>query len=230
MNIIVISLERAKERRARMIEQLSKLPKCCFSYTILDAIDGEKLNEKEKDKRLHLPGGYREGEQFKPGEIACTMSHIAAIDIAKDRKWPFVIVLEDDVILADDFGKRIKFLLRILPEDWEHVYLSGVPRTPGYAVHYNANLSFMNVVPSPVIDCIPATLIRYSAYEKMINFLGRFETTTDDAIIHMIHRLNILKSYTYFPFCAYVEDDYTYIWDKPVTREHKSKIYFRNKI
>ena len=230
MNIIAISLERAKERRKRMIEQLSKLPKCCFEYTILDAIDGEKLTDKEKDKRLHLPGGYREGEQFKPGEIACTMSHIAAIDIAKDRQWPFVIVLEDDVVLAEDFDKRIKFLLKILPTDWEHVYLSGVPRSPGYAIRFNANLSFMNVVPSPVIDCIPATMIRNTAYDKIIDYLSKFETTTDDSIVQMIHGFKNLRSYTYFPFCATVEDDYTYIWNEKVNREHKSKWYFRNKI
>ncbi len=225
--MIVINLERAQERRERMVKQLKDLP---FDFTILDAVDGQKLTEDEKDKKISLDKGYRYGELFAPGEIACTMSHIKALELAKENDWPYVLVLEDDVVLAEDFVKRVKFLFRILPEDWEHVYLSGVPRTVAYAIRYNANLSFLNVVPSPIIDCIPITLIRNTAYDKIINYLNKFETTTDDSIIAMIFRYNTLKSYTYFPFCAYVQDDFTYIWNEPVTRPHKSQWYFKNKI
>lgn len=225
MNTIVISLERAKERRERIKAQLEALHLDAF---IMDAVDNQNLSEEQKNKFLHLPNGYREGDKFKPGEIACTMSHIDAIKIAKEKNWPYVIVLEDDVILAEDFEKRIKFLFRILPSDWEHVYISGIPRTPGYAILFPAMLQLANVVPSPVIDCIPATIIKDVAYDKIINYLSKFETTTDDSIIQMIHGFKNLKSYTYFPFCAYVEDDFTYIWDEKLKREHKSKQYFKN--
>ena len=231
IRIFVISLERAKERIIRLGEQLQKLDfENDFTVTNIQAVDGELLNENQKNLKISLPGGYRYGEQFRPGEIGCTLPHIKAIMMARNYGLDKVIILEDDVVLAEDFGKRIKFLLRILPEDWEHVYLSGVPRTPGYAVHYNANLSFLNVVPSPVIDCIPATMVRKTAYDKMINYLAQFQTTTDDSIIQMIHVFENLRSYTYFPFCATVEDDYTYIWNEKVNREHKSKIYFKNKL
>jgi len=226
-HIVVISLKRAVERREKIIEQVNNLQ---LDAVIMDAVDGKELSDEQKNKFLHLPGGYREGEKFKPGEIGCTMSHINALKLAKQKKWPYVIVLEDDVVSAEDFEKRIKFLFRILPPDWEHIYLSGIPRTLGYAIHFNANLSFMNVVPSPIIDCIPATIIKNSAYDKIINYLEKFETTTDDSIIQMIHGFKNLKSYTYFPFCAYVEDEFTYIWDEKLKREHKSKLYFKNKI
>jgi len=227
MNIIVNSLERAKERRERIITQLKQLN---IDAMINDAVDGQELSEEQKNKFLHLPGGYREGEKFKPGEIGCTMSHINAIKMARMREWEYVIVLEDDVILAEDFEKRIKFLFKILPNDWEHVYLSGIPRTPGYAIPFPAMLQLANVIPSPIIDCIPATIIRNSAYDKVIDYLEKFETTTDDSIIYLIHGSKVLKSYTYFPFCTYVEDNFTYIWDEKINREHKSKKYFIDKL
>jgi GR25 family glycosyltransferase involved in LPS biosynthesis len=225
--IIVISLKRAKERRERIKSQLSSLE---LDAIIMDAVDGQKLSEEEKNKFLHLPGGYREGDKFKPGEIACTMSHINALKIAKENNWGSVIILEDDVILAEDFERRIKFLFKILPDDWEHVYISGVPRTAMNAIPFHAMLQLANIIPSPVVDCIPGTIIRKSAYDKIIDYLSKFETTTDDSIIHMIHEFKNLKSYTYFPFCVYVEDDYTYIWDENLNREHKSKQYFKNKL
>lgn len=227
MNIIVNSLERAKERRERITNQLKSLN---LEYIISEGVDGNLLADDQKNKFLHLSGGYREGEKFQPGEIGCTMTHINSLKMARMREWPYVIILEDDVILAEDFEKRIKFLFKIIPSDWEHIYLSGIPRTPGYAIQFPAMLQLANVIPSPVVDCIPATIIKNSAYDKIIDYLEKFETTTDDSIIQMIHGFKTLKSYTYFPFCAYVEDNFTYIWDKEVKREHKSKQYFRNSL
>ena len=125
MNIVIISLERASNRRESIKNQLKTLK---IDAIIMDAVDGQNLSEEQKNKKIHLPNGYRFGETFKPGEIACTMSHINTLKIAKEKNWDYLIVLEDDVVLAEDFEKRIKFLFKILPANWEHVYLSGIPR------------------------------------------------------------------------------------------------------
>jgi len=221
MNVIVISLKRAKNRREIIKSQLSSLN---IDAIVMDAIDGQDLSDDEKNKFIHLPGGWRFGEKFKPGEIGCTMSHIKALKIAKEKEWPYVIILEDDIILAEDFEKRIKFLFRIIPSDWEHIYLSGIPRL-GFGF---PNLQFMNVVPSVFTECTHSMIIRNTSYDKVIDYLGKFETTTDDSYNVLIK--NGLKSYTFYPFVTYANDDYTYIWDKEVKREHKSKQYFKNTI
>jgi glycosyl transferase family 25 len=222
MNIIVISLERAKERREKIKSQLKSLN---IDATILNAIDAHDLSESEKNKNITLKGGYRFGENFKPGEIACTMSHIKALEIAKNENWPYVIVLEDDVVLAEDFEKRINFLFKILPSNWEHVYLSGIPRF-GFAPQ--PTLDLMNVVPSIFTECTHSMLIKNTVYEKIINYLSKFETTTDDSYNVLIK--NGLKSYTFYPFITYANDEYTYIWDQNITRTHPSKKYFRHTI
>jgi len=224
MNIVVISLERAKERRDRISAQLGSLG---LPFIMMDAVDGKALSPDDMNKKIHLPGGYRFGEVFRPGEIGCTMSHIKALQLAKEKGWEYVIILEDDVVLAEDFQKRIKLLFKLLPPNWEHVYLSGIPRIPKT---HEPLIHMLHIEPSVVIDCIPATMIRDISYEKIITYLEKFETTTDDSIIAMIFKYKNLKSYTYYPFCAYVEDDFTYIWDHELKRDHKSKLYFKNKL
>ncbi len=223
MNIIVISLERAKERREKISSQFQKLG---LNPLIMDAVDGQKLSADQLNKRIHLINGYRSGEQFKPGEIACTMSHIKALEIASGEKWPYLIVLEDDVILAEDFEKRVKFLFKIIPQDWEHVYLSGIPRLGFTKPPF---LEFMNVVPTIFTECTHSMIIRNNAFQKVIDYLSKFETTTDDSYNYIISS-NKLKSYTFYPFVTYAYDEYTYIWDRKIEREHKSKLYFKNKL
>lgn len=223
MNIVVISLERAKERREKIKSQLASLQ---IEAIIMDAIDNQNLTESEKNKKIHLQDGYRFGELFKPGEIACTMSHIKALRIAKKENWPYLIVLEDDVILAEDFEKRIKILSQIVPNDWEHIYLSGIPRL-GFMPPPMIN--FVNVVPSVFTECTHSMMIKNTAFGKVIDYLSLFKTTTDDSYNAFISSGN-LKSYTYYPFVTYAYDQYTYIWDKEIIREHKSKQYFKNRI
>ncbi len=223
MNIIVISLERAKERREKISSQCHNLG---LNPLIMDAVDGQKLSLDQLNKKIHLINGYRFGDQFKPGEIACTMSHIKALEIASDEKWPYLIVLEDDVILAEDFEKRVKFLFKIIPQDWEHVYLSGIPRL-GFMKP--PMLEFMNVVPTIFTECTHSMIIRNNAFQKVIDYLSKFETTTDDSYNYIISS-NKLKSYTFYPFVTYAYDEYTYIWDRKIEREHKSKLYFKNKL
>jgi len=226
MNIITISLKRAEERRNNIQEQFKKLN---LDNIIMDAVDAKELTEEQLNKYIS-PGGWRAGEKFKPGEIACTMSHIKAIELAQSNNWDYVIILEDDAIIAEDFEKRIKFLFKILPQDWEHVYLSGIPHYEN--TNYNESLlkNTVAVYPSmPNVECTLAMMIRNTAYDKIKNYLNTFTTTTDDMYMRMIKN-KLIKSYIYHPFCVYAKDDYTYIWNINITREHKSKLWFKNKI
>lgn len=123
MNIIILSLERAKERRERIKAQLDALN---LDAVIMDAVDGQSLSYSEKNKIIKNPvTGFRDGETFKPGEIGCIMSTIKAIKLAKEKNWEEVIIMDDDVVLSEDFRKGVNFLFRIIPTDWQHIYLGG---------------------------------------------------------------------------------------------------------
>lgn len=228
MNLIVINLKRAKDRFQFMQNQLLDLQ---IDGYIMEAVDKLDLTEAEKNHKFSLPNGWRFGESILPGEIAVTMSHIKALLWAKDHNWPYVTILEDDVILADDFMKRIKYLMKIIPSDWEHCYLSGYPRANNPKIPYAYNLSFMNTMPSPIVDGAFAYMVNSNAYDKVIRALSKFETTIDDAMVHLIHGKQILKSHLFLPFVAHVKIDYSYISEKTYTDPfHPSKFYFKNQL
>jgi len=221
MNTILVSLKRATDRREEMRSQLSKLD---INAIIMDAVDGLSLSDTQLNKTIHNPGGWRTGEKFRPGEIGCTMSHIKAINIAKENNWEYVILLEDDIIICEDFNKRLDLLFKMVPKNWEHIFLSGHPY--GYS-------------PLIVPSCIPSTfkmsgtysyILRNIAYEKTLNKLMMMEVPTDDIYEQLIIRDRKLISYTFFPFFTYPKLDYSYIWDETGDGNHPSFKLFKNKM
>jgi GR25 family glycosyltransferase involved in LPS biosynthesis len=58
----------------------------------------------------------------KIGWIGCNKSHMKCIELAKERKYPWVLVLEDDCFLLPNSKKRFEELLPILwrrREEWD---------------------------------------------------------------------------------------------------------------
>jgi GR25 family glycosyltransferase involved in LPS biosynthesis len=145
------------------------------------------------------------------------------------ENWPYLIVLEDDIVLAEDFEKRINFLFKIIPSNWEHIYLSGFPSN-SRKLDFKPVLEIPNIVPSIPTSGTFSMMIKNIAYEKIINKFSKFETTTDDILCKLI-QTNKLISYTYYPFLTYHYSRYTYIWNKEEEKgSHPSIKYFKNKL
>lgn len=223
MNIIVISLKRAKERRRAIKYQLKKLD---IDAIIMDAVDKKDLPYKDKNKKISRPN-WREGGLMNDGEIACIQSNIKALKIAKEKKWDYVIILEDDVVLSKSFERGIKIIFKMVPSDWELLYLS---------VH-----TYLNAVPTfwpNIIPCRYKTSGSYSyivnskAYDKIISKLSLYEAPVDDAIEYLNIIDRKLNAYMFFPFLTYPKIKDSYIWDKKQekTEEHPSKKYFRDTV
>lgn len=223
MNIIVISLERAKERRESITAQLNALN---IDAVIMDAVDGNTLSSEQLNKVINNPIGWRSGETFKPGEIGCIMSHIKAIKLAKENKWEHAIILEDDVVLSEDFEKGIKFLFKIIPGDWEHIFLGG-------HIYMSSPPVFQpSIMPSHFkISGAYSYILRSSTYDLIIDELSKMEIPTDDVIEGLTYRDKRIKSYIFFPFLAYPKLEYSYIWNREGSNQmHPSIKYFKNKI
>jgi GR25 family glycosyltransferase involved in LPS biosynthesis len=177
--------------------------------------------------------GISLGRELAPGEVACTMSHIGALKYAKEMGWPFLIVFEDDIIISSDIKDRIAFLFRLLPPDWEHVYLSGSPH-----INYYPNLLIPNIQPSVYTNRTDGMIIRASAYDKVIRYLEGHWSTTDAMYSHLIVDKNPpikgldnnLRSYTYYPFVSIASDEYSYIWDRVEKREDNGAKYYRESL
>jgi glycosyl transferase family 25 len=70
---------------------------------------------------LKLPPNMK----INPGEYGCTYSHLKLWKHIVDNEIDNVLILEDDVILSQDLIKGVNFLFKIIPKDWDHIYLSG---------------------------------------------------------------------------------------------------------
>ena len=76
----------------------------------------------EQLNRENLPYERVEAIQRKEGWKGCSLSHKKAVEIAHQRKYPWVLVLEDDCLLIEGWKKRFEELLPILWErrnEWE---------------------------------------------------------------------------------------------------------------
>ena len=90
-HIFVINLKNDIERRNCIQTEFKKFN--ITKYEFLDAIDGKTLKNYKKIKNtINSKGHY-----------GCLMSHKKAIEISKSREYKNVIILEDDIMLSNNF-------------------------------------------------------------------------------------------------------------------------------
>lgn len=219
--ILIINLDRAKERKEVLIPQLEKNG---LDYFFYPAFDGSLISNPGMDLAVQ-PGNYMTGNKINNNEVACSLSHIGALTLAKVNNWEYAVILEDDVVICDDFNDRLVDLHKRLPKNWEHVVLS--------AKTYNAPGPF--VTPSLLqtksrISGTFAYMVHKSAYSKIINRLSKFDTVADDMIERFILKENGLRSFIYYPFFAYPKLETSYI--RPINGasnvKHESHKHFKS--
>jgi glycosyl transferase, family 25 len=108
MHIFVINLFRAKERKELMERQLKYIG---FQYTIFNAIDAMNFVDGDVErfadsKKIKI----KYNRMLSRGEIACAASHRSVYAQILAQSISRAIVLEDDVILANNFSRVVGLL------------------------------------------------------------------------------------------------------------------------
>jgi glycosyl transferase family 25 len=101
--ILCVSLKRAYERRERILHKWCDEKN--YAIEFIDAIDRRDVVSSLDDYK-HLNNTKR---GLSPGEIACSLSHAKALEIAKVRGYNKCVVVEDDTYptVAHDTFKSI---------------------------------------------------------------------------------------------------------------------------
>jgi glycosyl transferase family 25 len=107
----VINLDRDAERRAAMAARLDALG---IPHVFLKAIDGRALTDADL-ARMSPPDKLAFPRPLTPNEVACGMSHLAAIAEGVRGNHAFFCVLEDDVTFAPGFAGLLRDDLGALP-------------------------------------------------------------------------------------------------------------------
>ena len=124
IQIIVISLRRSLDRRAKVEQELTKVS---FPWTFLDAVDGSALQSAPQE---YKPSKVRrlQGYELTPNEIGCYLSHKAAWKRCVEQNIP-TLIFEDDFVLLPEFEHVVKTLLSH-PQAWNFVRLQGLYEVP----------------------------------------------------------------------------------------------------
>jgi glycosyl transferase family 25 len=99
--ILVINVKRFTDRRRHVEDQLARFG---LAGEFIHAFDAEEITE-AIDRQTF------EGNELNPGQKSCALKHVAALQRIVDHGWRRCLVLEDDVVLADDFADGIRAAL-----------------------------------------------------------------------------------------------------------------------
>lgn len=115
--IWVLNLERSKDRRKYMEEQLQKLN---WQFEIIPAVDGKCLGPDELKYYSTQQAIKTIKREMTPGEIGCALSHA--------KMWERIVAKSiEEVLIFEDDAKIKKELIDVLevrhefPEDWEFI-------------------------------------------------------------------------------------------------------------
>jgi len=106
--IFIISLSHAAERRKHITGEMKKAG---LAFTILDAVNGKELTTAQMESVCDMQAVNKNPRWLSPGAIGCALSHLNIYRTIVKEQYPWTLILEDDVILADNFKEHLKRII-----------------------------------------------------------------------------------------------------------------------
>ncbi|MFW6281314.1 MAG: glycosyltransferase family 25 protein [bacterium] len=213
---ILISLERREDRANQVKEHLKK--RGIKNLYTFPAYDGKLIPEWVSIKPPHR--SYFSWNKLNQYQIACTLSHVGAMKMAKGLGAKRALIFEDDAILCKDFTKRLEIFEEESLEinlDWDHVYFGGVPKGKTTQVTDH-------IYESQFTDGLHAYLVSEDGMKKVSDEMLKFNTTNDDAVNDLLTKKE-LNSYIFLPLSSYQKADFSELDQKFSFRKEMLKYY-----
>jgi len=141
---------------------------------VIEAIDG---------KDLVCPAIF---EKDGVGTYACLLSHIKAIEYAKENGWDCVCIFEDDILFKPNFNTELRRAMALLPKDWDMLWLAGTDIQPSLP---------KNEYLCKLYSCYGAYgyILRDTMYEFLLKELKKLELPVDDVYARVQNRFRSFK-------------------------------------
>lgn len=191
--IYYINLDKDIERNSNMKNMLDKLN---IKYERIQGINGSDINIKKKYKIL-----YNTPCLMSRGQYGCYLSHIKCYEKFIKSNYKYLIILEDDTILNDNFKNSITNLFdnynKLLKEKIDFIYLS---RSNIIKEQYKVNIKYFNddFIYSPEIFGygFHSYFLTKNGSKKLLNIIN-------DAKIHydkhdLFAPIDLLEAWYYF--------------------------------
>ena len=152
-----VSLKETPKRKEEAIKYFKQVG---LKAEMFDGIHGESFGLKTTIPNYDIIPGR---EYFIPdGAVGCILSHLMLWNVLINQPEDEFFIIEDDILLCDDFFEKFaKFKLE-LPEDWQMAYVGWMKYGEDIITHVSENV----VIPSPM--CTHAYLIKKSALKILI--------------------------------------------------------------
>lgn len=99
--ILIINVKSFVERRRHVEAQLARF-----------GLRGEFIHEFDADEiTADVDRRWFAGDQLNRGQKSCALKHVVVLQRVIERGWQHCLVLEDDVVLADDFPDGVRAAL-----------------------------------------------------------------------------------------------------------------------
>ncbi len=121
---LLLNLDRDTQRRAHMEKQLARAQ---IAFTRQSGVLGDAVPDAVKS--YFFDKENRPKTTMKRGEIGCYASHLLALQrVASSALGYAVLIMEDDLEIAEDCAKVINEAIRVAPKGWDILRLSSPSR------------------------------------------------------------------------------------------------------
>ena len=199
--IFICHWDKLTDRKEELIKVLSE--ENIFDYEFVCDYDKDTWSEEEIKydfpKIFEVVEGY--GRKLKSSEISLSLKHVKIIrEVAE--KYEYALVLEDDVILCDNFVEEFLESHNQLPDDWDIAWVGTccglhAPTSKGKRV-YRVNGS----------RCTHAYAISNIGAKKVLSELKYCNTGADFFFNLLIEKFN-LNNYWFEPALAIQSPEFT---------------------
>ncbi len=196
---IVVNCKHLLERRESIVRQLEGKIIDYMFYLEYDKADltEEMINhyysddDESQQQKLELwKPQLHKSRRLNLAEISLTIKHYEILRLISESTHDAVMVLEDDVILCDDFVNRFKMYMEQTPPDYDMIFLgSGAGLRPDNLTESK----FAYLKNHPASKCTDSYIITKKASSKLASTYLPFNLCVDfEMAYHMFtHNLNV---------------------------------------
>jgi GR25 family glycosyltransferase involved in LPS biosynthesis len=116
--IFYINMAKDLDRNLHMIEQFKK-----FGIANYERVEGVEIAEVPWISQWR--NFIKKDEKYIKGQLGCRAAHLECIEIARNRRYSRVLILEDDAVFTSDPHQLITQNHEIL-NDWDVLYFGGL--------------------------------------------------------------------------------------------------------
>jgi len=214
-DIFIVHWKELKERKKYLEEKFYDYNVTWVDFYDRNTIKDEEINKiYKKDESLwnsrvvdlyNDPPTYRE---LRLSEVCNSLSHIYVLKHIIDNNIEYGLVLEDDVILKDDFFSKFNFYFEDTPEDFDIIFLGSA-----FSIQILDNVGVESDKPSikpesgvfvyekfrnPKTRCVDAYIFKKSTCEKLKSIINEISLPYDFDLAYFIKELD-LKVYWWEP-------------------------------